>query len=68
MSPATDLSLDADVVIGEDEDYILLRVTESGTVTTISTLDEDEAVDLLRETADRIEIDGFIVEQTPRLS
>lgn len=68
MSPTTDLHGDADFEVGDDEDFILLRVTEDGHVTTISTLDEDDAADLLRETADRIERDGFMLEQTPRLS
>ena len=68
MAPTTDLHDDADMVIGSDEDFILLRVTEDGHVTTISTMDEDEAVELLRETADKIEIDGFRADQKPRLS
>lgn len=54
--------------IGPDEDFILICVTPDGEVTSLSTLDEDDAADLLRETADKIERDGFIVEQTPRLS
>lgn len=45
--------------IEAEEDFILLRVTEDGHVTTISTLDEDDAADLLRMTADAIEADGF---------
>lgn len=61
MSPKTELTADGDgdVHIGADEDFILLRVTEDGHVTTISTLDEEDAADLLRSTADAIEADGF---------
>lgn len=59
MSPRSELLGEADVHIAEDEDFILVRVTEDGHVTTISTLDEDDAVDLLRQTADAIERDGF---------
>jgi len=59
---------DADVSISADEDFILIRVAEDGHVTTISTLDEDEAVELLRETADAVERDGFDRQQVARLS
>lgn len=54
--------------IGPDEDFILIRVTPSGEVTSLSTLDEIEAVDLLRQTADEIEEDGFERQQVARLS
>lgn len=61
MSRKSELTADGDgdVHIGEDEDFILIRVTEDGHVTTISTLDEDDAADLLRSTADAVERDGF---------
>lgn len=69
MSPRSDLISDGgDVHIGKDEDFILLRVTEEGVVTTISTLDEDDAVDLLRQTADAIEAEGFERQRVTRLS
>lgn len=70
MSPTLEDFPDRDQVetIGDDEDFILLRLTEDGYVTTISTLDDDEAVELLRETADKIERDGFVSEKMPRLS
>lgn len=57
-----------EVHVGEDEDFILLRVTESGHVTTISTLAEDDAVDLLRQTADAIEDEGFDRQRVARPS
>ena len=70
MSPRIDLmdGSDGDVNVGEDEDFILLRVTEDGHVTTISSLDEDDAADLLRSTADAIERDGFERTQVVRPS
>lgn len=54
--------------IGADEDFILIRVTAAGEVTSISTIDEEEAVDLLRQTADEIEAEGFQRTQIARPS
>lgn len=60
MSPRSEaVGGGGEVHISAEEDFILLRVTEDGHVTTISTLDEDDAVDLLRMTADAIEDEGF---------
>ncbi|MEY4863765.1 MAG: hypothetical protein RLZ51_1860 [Pseudomonadota bacterium] len=67
MSPRTDLASDI-ATIGPDDDFILIRVEPSGEVTSLSTLDEEEAVDLLRQTADEIEVDGFERQKVARLS
>jgi len=45
--------------LGPDDDFILIRADANGEVTTVTSLNEDDAVDLLREMADEIEIDGF---------
>jgi len=44
---------------GPDDDFILIRSDAKGEVTTVTSLSEDDAIDLLREMADEIEIDGF---------
>ena len=67
MSPRTDL--DEHVALLEpDDDYILIRLSPDGHVTSISTLDEEDAVELLRDTADEIEQDGFERPTRARLS
>lgn len=70
MSRGSELLVDDDgtMDIAENEDFILLRVTERGHVTTTKTLDEDEAVDLLRSTADAIEVEGFERQKVARPS
>jgi type IV secretory pathway ATPase VirB11/archaellum biosynthesis ATPase len=70
MSPKIEDFPDRDrfAEIDASEDFILLRVTEDGHVTTISTLDEDDAVDLLRMTADAIEAEGFERQRVARPS
>lgn len=67
MSPRTEPA-DHVANIGPDEDFILIRVSPDGEVVSLSTLDEDEAIDLLRQTADEIESDGFERKQVTRLS
>lgn len=69
MSPKVEDFPDRDKTfsIGGDEDFILIRVTPEGEVTSFSTLDEEDAVDLLRQTADEIEEDGFDRHQKARL-
>lgn len=47
------------MAIGPDDDFIMIKAHANGEVTTITSLGEDDAVDLLRELADEIEIDGF---------
>lgn len=54
--------------IEADEDFILIRVTPEGMVTSLSTLGEIDAVDLLRQTADEIEMEGFERQQVARPS
>lgn len=70
MSPKIEDFPDRDrfAEIDASEDFILLRVTEDGYVTTISTLDEDDAVDPLRMTADAIEAEGFETRKVARPS
>ena len=67
MSPRSEQA-ERFATIEADEDFILIRVTEDGHVTTISTLEEDDAADLLRTTADAISEDGFERQQVARLS
>lgn len=61
MSPTTEADNigSALMSIGPDDDFILIKAHANGEVTTMSSLDQDDAVDLLREMADEIEIDGF---------
>lgn len=47
------------MILGPDDDFILIKAHANGEVTTVSSLDQDDAVDLLREMADEIEVDGF---------
>jgi hypothetical protein len=54
--------------ISPSEDFILIRVAADGQVTTLSTLDEDDAVDLLRQTADEVEDEGFELQAVQGLS
>jgi hypothetical protein len=70
MSPRAEDFPDRDpaISIGDGEDFILVRLTEDGQVTTVSSLDEDDAVDLLRDTADAIEREGFDRQKMARLS
>lgn len=70
MSPRAEDFPDRDptINIGDGEDFILLRLTEDGQVTTVSTLDEEDAADLLRDTADAIEREGFDRQKAARLS
>lgn len=68
MSPRIDMDDDIDGAVSIGEDFILIRVGEDGHVTTVSSLDEDDAADLLRETADAIERDGFEHHKVARLS
>jgi hypothetical protein len=67
MSPGIDFG-GVDVSLGPDDDFILIRVLPSGDTTTFSTMDEEDAVELLRWAADDIESDGFERLQAARLS
>ena len=56
------------MILGPDDDFILIKAHANGEVTTVSSLDQDDAVDLLREMADEIEVDGFEPHTEERLN
>lgn len=68
MSPMNSEGLDNTVQIADGDDFIVLRVEENGMVTTISSLGDEDAVDILRTAADAIERDGFEKHSIQRLS
>jgi hypothetical protein len=67
MSPGIDEQIDADF-LRDDDHYIVIRLSPDGEVTSISSLDEEDAAELLRDTADEIEARGFDRQRVARLS
>lgn len=70
MSPTTDTASIGRhlMTIGPDDDYILIKAHANGEVTTITSLGQDDAVDLLRDLANEIEIDGFEAQTEDRIN